>query len=82
MYSKQFERRRKKNWEFHGVVGILVAYFVFKAVKKFNVWCDLAWFQVPVEYVSKVKAFINGLIAEEYIRRNQPSLLLYSEDEL
>ncbi|MPC31483.1 hypothetical protein E2C01_024773 [Portunus trituberculatus] len=37
---------------------------------------------VPVEYVGKVKAYVNSLIAEDYIRRNQPNILLYSEDEL
>nr|AZM65484.1 P53 protein [Portunus trituberculatus] len=37
---------------------------------------------VPVEYVGKVKAYVNSLIAEDYIRRDQPNILLYSEDEL
>uniref|UniRef100_A0A0P4WEW8 p53 DNA-binding domain-containing protein n=1 Tax=Scylla olivacea TaxID=85551 RepID=A0A0P4WEW8_SCYOL len=37
---------------------------------------------VPVEFVGKVKTYINSLIAEDYIRRNQPNILLFSEDEL
>lgn len=56
--------------------------------KRFNIklepgtetrYCNVS---VPVEYVGKVKAYINSLIAESYIRRNQPNLLLYSEDEI
>ncbi|KAG0714260.1 hypothetical protein GWK47_014477 [Chionoecetes opilio] len=37
--------------------------------------------KVPVEYVSKVKGYVNSLIAAEYMRRNQPCLFLFSEDE-
>lgn len=36
---------------------------------------------VPVEFELQVKSYVNGLIAEQILRRNQPSLLLYPEDD-
>ncbi|XP_068232996.1 cellular tumor antigen p53-like [Palaemon carinicauda] len=36
---------------------------------------------VPVEFELQVKSYVNGLIAEQILRRNQPNLLLYPEED-
>ncbi|KAK7071402.1 hypothetical protein SK128_000220 [Halocaridina rubra] len=36
---------------------------------------------VPVEFELQVKSYVNGLIAEQFVRRNQPHLLPFPEDE-
>lgn len=36
---------------------------------------------VPVEFELQVKSYVNGLIAEQILRRNHPNLLLYPDDD-